>query len=30
MMLKEGRIYFEGSAVELHASTDPYIRKFLA
>ena len=30
MMLKEGAIYFEGSAGELRASRDPYIRRFLA
>jgi len=30
MMLKDGRIYFDGSAAELRAATDPYIRRFLA
>jgi len=30
MMLKDGRIYFEGSGVELQASKDPYLRRFLA
>ena len=30
MMLKDGRIYFEGGVAELQASRDPYIRKFLA
>jgi phospholipid/cholesterol/gamma-HCH transport system ATP-binding protein len=30
MMLRDGRLYFEGSAPELRASQDPYIRKFLA
>jgi phospholipid/cholesterol/gamma-HCH transport system ATP-binding protein len=30
MMLRDGRIYFEGSAAALQASTDPYIRRFLA
>jgi phospholipid/cholesterol/gamma-HCH transport system ATP-binding protein len=30
MMLKDGRIYFDGTAAELHASRDPYITRFLA
>jgi phospholipid/cholesterol/gamma-HCH transport system ATP-binding protein len=30
MMLKEGRIAFEGTADELHASTDDYLRAFLS
>jgi ABC-type transporter Mla maintaining outer membrane lipid asymmetry ATPase subunit MlaF len=30
IMLKDGRIVFEGNAVELRASTDPYIRTFLS
>lgn len=30
IMLKEGRIVFEGNADELRASTDPYIRTFLS
>jgi phospholipid/cholesterol/gamma-HCH transport system ATP-binding protein len=30
VMLKDGRIHFEGSAAELQASRDPYIRKFLS
>jgi phospholipid/cholesterol/gamma-HCH transport system ATP-binding protein len=30
LMLKDGRIHFEGSAAELRASADPYLRKFLA
>jgi phospholipid/cholesterol/gamma-HCH transport system ATP-binding protein len=29
IMLKDGRILFEGNAHELRESTDPYIRKFL-
>ena len=29
MVLHEGRIYFEGSAAELRASRDDYLRKFL-
>jgi phospholipid/cholesterol/gamma-HCH transport system ATP-binding protein len=29
MVLHEGRIYFEGSASELQASADPYLREFL-
>ena len=29
IMLKDGRILFEGNAHELRASTEPYIRKFL-
>ena len=30
MMLRDDTIYFEGSAAELQASKDPYIRRFLA
>jgi phospholipid/cholesterol/gamma-HCH transport system ATP-binding protein len=30
MMLKDGRIYFEGNVTELRAAPDPYIQKFLA
>jgi phospholipid/cholesterol/gamma-HCH transport system ATP-binding protein len=30
VMLREGKIVFEGSASELHASTDPYLREFLS
>jgi len=30
MMLRDGRIYFEGSAGELRAASDPFIRRFLA
>jgi phospholipid/cholesterol/gamma-HCH transport system ATP-binding protein len=30
LMLKDGRIYFEGSAGELRASADPYLKKFLS
>ena len=30
IMLKEGRIHFEGHAAELRASTDPYLRAFLS
>ena len=29
-MLRDGRIMFEGSADELRASTDPYLREFLS
>jgi phospholipid/cholesterol/gamma-HCH transport system ATP-binding protein len=29
MMLKDGRIYFQGSAAELKASADPYLHKFV-
>jgi phospholipid/cholesterol/gamma-HCH transport system ATP-binding protein len=29
MVLHEGRIFFEGTAAELYASTDPYLRRFL-
>ena len=29
LMLRDGRIYFKGSAPELRASTDPYVRTFL-
>jgi phospholipid/cholesterol/gamma-HCH transport system ATP-binding protein len=30
VMLKDGRIWFEGNAVELRAARDPYIRSFLS
>ncbi len=30
IMLKDGRIHFEGHAAELRASTDPYLRAFLS
>jgi phospholipid/cholesterol/gamma-HCH transport system ATP-binding protein len=30
VMLRDGRIVFEGSADELRASTDPYLREFLS
>jgi phospholipid/cholesterol/gamma-HCH transport system ATP-binding protein len=30
IMLKDGGIYFEGSAAAFRASTDPYLRTFLA
>jgi phospholipid/cholesterol/gamma-HCH transport system ATP-binding protein len=30
LMLKDGRIHFEGSAVELRASEDPYLKRFLS
>ena len=30
VMLREGKIVFEGSADELRASTDPYLREFLS
>jgi phospholipid/cholesterol/gamma-HCH transport system ATP-binding protein len=30
IMLKEGHVYFEGSAVELMASTDSYLRTFVS
>lgn len=29
MVLHEARIHFEGTATELLASTDPYLKKFL-
>ena len=29
MVLHEGRIYYEGSAAELQAADDPYLREFL-
>lgn len=29
LMLKDGRIYFDGPLAELQASADPYVRKFL-
>jgi phospholipid/cholesterol/gamma-HCH transport system ATP-binding protein len=30
MMLKDGRIYFDGTAAELRAAADPYLKRFLA
>lgn len=30
IMLKDGRVHFEGTAAELRATTDPYIRNFLS
>jgi phospholipid/cholesterol/gamma-HCH transport system ATP-binding protein len=30
IMLKDGRVAFEGTAAELHASPDPYLRAFLS
>ena len=30
LMLKEGRVGFEGTASELRASKDPYLRAFLS
>lgn len=30
LMLRDTRIYFEGSAVELRASSDPYLKRFLS
>ena len=30
IMLKDGRIHFDGSAAELRASTDPYLKRFLS
>ena len=30
MLLRDGRIYFEGNLGDLHVSKDPYIRRFLA
>jgi phospholipid/cholesterol/gamma-HCH transport system ATP-binding protein len=30
MMLKDGRIYFDGTAAELRAAKDPYLERFLA
>jgi phospholipid/cholesterol/gamma-HCH transport system ATP-binding protein len=30
IMLKDGRVFFEGHAGELHASTDPYIEAYLS
>jgi phospholipid/cholesterol/gamma-HCH transport system ATP-binding protein len=30
IMLRDGRIYFEGAANELRASTDPYMKRFLS
>ena len=29
IVLHEGRAYFEGSAADLQASADPYLRQFL-
>ena len=30
LMLRDGRIYFEGNAAELRASNDPYLKRFLS
>jgi phospholipid/cholesterol/gamma-HCH transport system ATP-binding protein len=30
IMLRDGAIYFEGAAAELHASSDPYLKAFLS
>jgi ABC-type transporter Mla maintaining outer membrane lipid asymmetry ATPase subunit MlaF len=30
IMLREGLVAFEGSAAELRASTDPYLKTFLS
>jgi phospholipid/cholesterol/gamma-HCH transport system ATP-binding protein len=30
VMLRDGKIAFEGSAAELRSSTDPYLREFLS
>ena len=30
VMLKDGRIYFEGSTADLRASEDPYLKRFLS
>lgn len=30
LMLKDARIHFEGTSAELHASRDPYLRRFLS
>ena len=30
MMLKDGRIHFEGNVAELRASTDPYVKRFVS
>jgi ABC-type transporter Mla maintaining outer membrane lipid asymmetry ATPase subunit MlaF len=30
IMLKDGRIHFEGHAADLRASKDPYLRAFLS
>jgi phospholipid/cholesterol/gamma-HCH transport system ATP-binding protein len=30
IMLKDGRIHFEGNAAELHSSADPYLKSFLS
>ena len=30
VMIREGRVYFEGTASELRTSTDPYLRTFLS
>ena len=29
MMLRDGRLYFQGTAADLQASHDPYIRRYL-
>ena len=30
VMIKEGRVYFEGTASELRTSQDPYLQTFLS
>lgn len=30
LLLRDGRIYFEGNTAELHASADPYLRRYLS
>jgi len=30
LMLKDGRIYFEGNTADLHASADPYLKRYLS
>ena len=30
MMLRDARIYFDGTAAQLRAAADPYITRFLA
>ena len=30
VMIREGRVYFDGTAAELRHSTDPYLQKFLS
>lgn len=30
LMLRDGRIYFEGNAAQLRASSDPYLKRFLS